>query len=466
SCTPAVVRAAAAAEKAGVRSVCIATSGFAQQAHAIAEALGIANLAVTEYPGVIMMDGKEELRRKVEEVLVNNVISGLTAPRGESRKPVEPEARDIVFKGSLMEVQEFFYRNLWSDGLPILPPALAEVERFLMFTDHSPDDVLGVLLPENRQATVWNTAVNGVMAGCRPEYMPVLIAVVEAIADPEFRIEDAGSTPGWEPLIILNGPIIKELDFNCGSGVLRVGRQANTSVGRFLRLYMRNVAGLRIPPGATDKGTFGYTFNVVLAENEDAVAEIGWQPFSVDRGFRAGENLVTVQSVASMSGACNSGGDTPESHMEAIGEIIGRGTIAYRMPSAAKEGVFHPLIAMSPSVAGVIARGGWTKDDVRQWLYKNVRVPAGLFEKLARHTGKTVFSFRRYVEEGLISRDFWQSDDTDRLIPAFLKPEWTGIVVSGDPGRNQSKGYAQNQKQGPPVSKKIELPAKWKQMLR
>ncbi|MBI2909317.1 MAG: hypothetical protein HYX92_16860 [Chloroflexi bacterium] len=456
-----MVRAAAAAEKAGFRSVSIATSGFVQQAHAIAKALGMANLAVAEYPGVVMMDGREELRRKVTEVLVDNVIAGLAAPAQQSEKPSEPGSRDIVFKGSLKEVQEFFHRNLWSDGLPVIPPTLEEVHGFLRFTDRSPDEVIGVLLPENRQATVWNTAVNGVMAGCRPEYMPVLIAIVEAIADPEFGIEHAGSTPGWEPLIVLNGPISKELDFNCGSGVLRIGRQANSSVGRFLRLYMRNVAGLRIPPGATDKATFGYTFNAVLAENEDAVAEMGWQPFSVDRGFAAGENVVTVQSAVSISPACYSGGDTPESHMEAIGEIIGRGSIAYRMPTAAKESMAYPLIAMSPSVAGVIAKGGWTKNDVRQWLYDNVRVPAGLFEKLAWHTGKTTFSFRKYVEEGLISRDFWQSDDPNRLVPVFLKPEWTGIVVSGDPGRNQSKGYAQNQKQGVPVSKRIVLPRSW-----
>ena len=95
------------------------------------------------------------------------------------------------------------------------------------------------------------------MAGCRPEYMPVLVAAVEAMCDPRFRIEDAGSTPGWEPLVIVSGPIIKELDLHSGQGVMRVGRQANTSIGRFVRLYLRNVCGYRIPPGAGDKGSIG-----------------------------------------------------------------------------------------------------------------------------------------------------------------------------------------------------------------
>ncbi|MFH1485762.1 MAG: UGSC family (seleno)protein, partial [Chloroflexota bacterium] len=274
-----------------MRSVSIVASGFLKQAEGVAHGLGAQNLALAEYPGVIMVDSKEELRKKVEDVLLENIVRGLTSPVKAEKKTAEPEPRDVVFKGTLGEVQDFFYDNLWTEGLPIIPPTIEEIEKFLRFTDRSPDEVLGALLPENREATIWNVAVNGVMAGCKPEYMPILIAVVEAIADPEFRIEDSGSTPGWEPLIILNGPIIKDLDFNYGSGVMRVGKRANTSIGRFLRLYMRNIAGMRITPSGTDKGSIAQTFNVVLAENEDAVTQIGWQPFSVDRGFKAGDNV-------------------------------------------------------------------------------------------------------------------------------------------------------------------------------
>lgn len=460
------MRASAAAEKAGIDSVSIVASGFVQQAHAVAKALGMENLAIAEYPGVIMIDSKEELRRKVEEVLIESVIKGLTAPIGEAVKPVEPSPRDIVFKGTLAEVHDFFHKNLWTEGLPIIPPTIDKVEQFLRFTDRPPGEVIGTLLPENREATVWNIAVNGVMAGCRPEYMPILIAIVEAIADGEFRIEDAGATPGWEPLVILNGSIIKELDFNCGSGVMRVGRQANTSVGRFLRLYMRNVAGLRIPPGATDKGCFAQTFNVVLAENEDAVAELGWEPFSVDRGFKAGENVVTVQSVISISPPTYSGGHSALNHMETIAEVIGRGTMAYWTATAVRTGRFYPLFVISPSVASVMAKSRWQKDDIRHYLYENVKAPAGLLEKLAWQAGRTSFSFRRSVEEGILSKEYYQSEDPNRMVPVFLKPEWIGVVVSGDPGRNQSRGYVQNQIQGPPISRKIELPAKWGQLVK
>ncbi|MFH1486727.1 MAG: hypothetical protein ABIH46_11710, partial [Chloroflexota bacterium] len=119
-----MVRASAAAEKAGFRSVSVVSSGFLRQAHAIGEALGAANLAVAEYPGVPMTDSKEELRKKVEEVLIENVIKGLTTQVEDAVKPAEPGPRDIVFTGTLGEVQEFFYKNLWSDGLPIVPPTL------------------------------------------------------------------------------------------------------------------------------------------------------------------------------------------------------------------------------------------------------------------------------------------------------------------------------------------------------
>ncbi|MBI2909729.1 MAG: hypothetical protein HYX92_18985 [Chloroflexi bacterium] len=456
-----MVRASAVAEKTGVRSVSIAASGFVQQAHAIAKALGAENLAVAEYPGMIMVDGKEEVERKVREVLLENVIRGLTTPVADSVKPNEPGPRDIVFKGTLREVYDFFNANGWAEGLPIMPPTLDEVERFLAFTDRSPDEVIGVLLPENRQATVWNVAVNGVMAGCRPEYMPVLLAVVDAISDPLFRIEDGGSTPGWEPLIIVNGPIIKDLDFNYGSGVLRVGRQANTSIGRFLRLYMRNVAGLRIPPGGTDKASIGATFNVVLAENEDIVAELGWKPLGVERGFAPGDSVVTVQSCVSISPAIYSGGDAAKQHLQTISEFIGRRSMAYKTPTSVHYGQSFPLFVLSPAVARVLARDGFDKDDIKRYLYENTRDKAGVLERLAWGAGPTSFTFCKCYEEGLVSKDFCESDDPERMVPVFLKPEWISIVVSGDPGRNQNKGYAQNQKQGVPVSRKVQLPANW-----
>ena len=453
-----------AAEKAGIPTVSIVTSGFLGQAQAVAQALGIQNLPTAEYPGVVATDSKDELNNKATGVLIDNIIGGLTTPVVQAAKPREPQPGDIIFEGTLDEVQEFFTRRLWTDGLPIIPPTIDRVEKFLRFTGRPSDGAIGSLLPENREATVWNIAINGVMAGCRPEYMPVLVAVVEAIADPEFRIQDAGSTPGWEPLIILNGPIIKDLNFNYEAGVMRVGRQANTSIGRFLRLYMRNIAGLRIPPMSTDKATIGDTFNVVLPENEDVVAELGWEPFSVSRGYKRGENVVTVQSVVYASAPIASGGDKARDHLDTFVEVIG-GSMAPWTHMAVNWGKFYPLLVISPSVARAIAREGLIKKDIARYLYDNTRVSAMSMERLAWQGGITSFDLRKMVKEKQIPKEYYESADPERMVPVFLKPEWIGIVVSGDQGRNRSRGYVQNHEQGPPVSRKIELPADWTQLL-
>lgn len=440
------------------------TSGFLGQAQAIAQALGIQNLPVAEYPGVVAMDSEEVLAEKVNNFLLKNVIEAMTRPISQAAKQREPERTDIVFEGSLDEIQEFFMRRQWSDGLPVIPPTPERVESFLRFTRRSPDEAIATLLPENREATIWNIAVNGVMAGCRPEYMPVLIAVVEAIADPAFRIQDAGSTPGWEPIIILNGPIMKELDFNYQGGVMRVGRQANTSVGRFLRLYMRNVAGLRIPPMSTDKATFGDTFNLVLPENEDFVEELGWEPFSISRGFQRGDNVVTVQSVAYASAPIASGGDKARDHLDTLVEVIG-GAAAPWTHMAVNWHQFYPLVVLGPSVARVLAQDGLSKEDIARYLYENAKVSAASLERLAYQGGMTAFNLKEMVEKKEIPAEYYQSDDPERMVPVFLRPEWIEIIVSGDEGRNRSRGYIQNHEQGPPVSRKIELSDNWKELL-
>jgi len=458
------VRASVAAEKAGIPTVTIVATGFLGQAKAVAKALGMANLGIAEYPGIIMIQSKEELRKNTEEVLARNIVRELTESVASTVKVQEPGLADIVVEGTLDEVHEYFVRNQWTDGLPIIPPTLERVQAFLRFTDRKPDDLIGVLAPENRESTIWNVAVNGVMAGCRPEYMPVLIAIVEAIAEPDFHLRDAGATPGWEPIIVLNGPLVKELDFNYESGVLRAGRQANTSIGRFLRLYMRNVAGLRIAPGSTDKGSIGLGLNVVLAENEDVVDELGWETFAGQRGFGRGDSVVTVQSALSPTIPIYSAGDRAADHLDTLVEIFG-GTCAFWSHTAVRKGKYFPLLVLGPGVAQVIARDGWTKRDIQQHLFEHTKVSARALEQHAWQIGFSEFDLHALVERGVVSQAYSQSHDPDRLVPAFVKPEWIGIVVSGDPGRNQSKGFVQNHDQAPPISKRIVLPADWRRLL-
>ena len=458
------MRACAIAEAAGVRALAVVSSGFVRQARFVARSLGIGAVWVSEYPGVIPTDSTEVLGEKVRTVLAPSLLAGLFAgPEHQSETPPEPDPRSIVFAGTLDEVQDHFVDQQWSDGLPVVPPTIDRIQRFVQFTDRDPDDVLGVLRPGEREATVWTVAVNGVMAGCRPEYMPVLIAVTEAVADPEFAVEDAGSTPGWEPLVILSGGLVKELDFNSGSGVMRVGRRANTTVGRFLRLLLRNVADLRIPPGDTDKASIGYSFNVALAENEDAIDELGWEPFRVDRGFRREQDVVTVQSVVAISPPIYSSGTRALDHMETIAYLLGT-TCGPWSFTGVWFGRWHPLLVLGPAVAKAFAADGWRKDDIRRHLFENLTLPAGWFDRYARDVISTDVSLRDLVEKGLAPGRYAESEDPERLVPLLLREEWTEIVVAGDSGRNQSRAYINNHKQGPPVSKPVVLPRRWAEL--
>ena len=176
--------------------------------------LGMPNLPVARVVGHPGVQSKEMLERNVLEVTLEQVIDNLLKAPKAAGAGGEPGARDVIAKGGFQEINDYFYENGLSDGLPIIPPTRARVEAFLRVTDRDPGESLGALLPDSRAATIWSIAVNGVMAGCRPEYMPVLIALIEAMADPAYGVEHSGNTPGGETLIVVNGPVIKQLGFN------------------------------------------------------------------------------------------------------------------------------------------------------------------------------------------------------------------------------------------------------------
>ena len=450
-------------ERLGIPTASIIGSGFLKQAEVITKGLGVP-LAIGVYPGAPMVDSEAELKRKVEEVLAPDLLRGLIgeAPTADETI-VEPQPGEVVLSGTYDEVQEYFHRQLWTDGLPIVPPTRERVDRFLAFTDRQPGDVLRIMPQEGREGSIESIAVTGVMAGCRPEYMPVLISIIDAMCDPKYRVEDSGSTPGWEPVVIVSGPIVKELDFNFGQGMMRFGRQANTSVGRFVRMYLRNICGFRIPPGAGDKCSIGQSFLVAMAEDEDTARAIGWPTYAEDRGFKAGENVVTVHSVVAISSPMYSGGDEAATHVQQWAELIG-GSFTYWAHTGFKTGLWSPLIVAGPTIAGVIAKE-WTKDQVRQYLYENIKVTAERATHYARMTSTPTFSFENLVRDGILPPEYAASKDPQRLVNVIINPEMVEILVAGDPGRNQSRAYMSNHVQGPPTSRRVVLPKKWKQLI-
>ena len=460
-----MLRASAASEYAGVPSASLVCEGFVGQAGTTAAGLGLPNLPVALVPGHVGNQSTEELRHNIREVTCDAVIANLMTQPSDSAAVVEPTSKDIVFAGTFEEVNRLFYENEWSDGLPIVPPTLSKIDAFLRFTDRDPDEVLGTLLPDNRAATVWNVAVNGVMAGCRPEYMPILVALIEAMADPDYGVEHSGNTPGSDTLIILNGPIIKTLGFNYEQGVLRDGFMPNTSIGRFWRLYQRNVAGFLLHKN--DKGTFGNTWRVVLAENEDAVARIGWEPNSVEMGFKAGDNTVTISRYTGGDVIASVSGDTPEKQMPYLADaVLKQNGWQLVFTVGTSMGTLRPLLVLSPILAETMARAGWSKQDVKQYLYDHARMPAWKFEAyLGEWTAHPICSLKEEAARGTIPAVFYESDDPHRLVPIVFTPDDFMLVVAGDPLRTNAYTFAHNGILGYPVAQQIALPANWEALL-
>ena len=432
---------------------------------------GMPNLPLAMIPGHPDLHTAEELEKAIKTVTLDQVITALTVqPEGAKQVP-EPRPKDVVFEGTFEEVNKFFYENKWQEGIPIVPPTAKKVEEFLRFTDRSPLDVLGVLLSDSREATVWNVAVNGVMAGCRPEYMPVLVALVEVMADPRYGVEHSSNTPGAEELITINGPIIKELDFNYEQGALRVGYQANTSIGRFWRLYLRNVAGFL--PHETDKATYGNTWRVVLAENEEVLARIGWKPTSVDQGFNEGDNVVTVARHTSGGVIVSVFGSTADEVLpyleDGLVRHIGWELALFTTGSLGNPGwacTERPHLILSPCIAEVLAKSGYSKQDLKQHLYDHVRVPAWKVEQLGKWGNFHTCSLCELVEAGVTPRQFCESEDPNRMVPIVCSPADFLISVSGDTLRNNAYVFAHNGKLGYTTSKKIELPSNWEELLK
>lgn len=455
------MRAVAASEGLGIPAVGVISSGFETMARALAEVFGVADPRLAIYPGAVQTDTQDIFERKVRESLLDQIVGGLTshtasaAEGAEDEPPADP--REIVFTGDYDQVQDHFVEHGWSDGLPVAPPTLGRVQEFLGHTEVAPATVLGVLEPEGRELTVWSIAVNGVMAGCRPEYMPLLVAIGECLVDERFRLEDLVSTFGFEPLVVVSGPVVRRFDFNDVAGAMRVGRRANSSVGRFVRLLLRNIAGLRIPPGVVDPGAIGASFMVAMAENDAVTRDLGWAPFRVENGFSDEDSTVSLLTIVNHSAVMYTSGETAEDHLRTFARILGNAIGPWAYTATVHQG-FNPLILMSPAVARALAGFGYGKKEIRDWLARNMWIEAGVTEGYARQVGRTAFSFDSVVTDPEQRKTYVASADPARLVPMIMNPDWISILIGGNPSRNQSRAYIGNLTAGPPVTKVIALP--------
>ena len=295
-CTPKEMGSCIAAEMLGLPAVMIAGPGFVTQARKTALAAGVPAPRVVEYPGAFASDSREQLLENTRCVLWPQIKKALVQPisaeeaASGAQLAAQAGAGESV-SGTVEEINRTFRERGWSDGLPIMPPTEARVQEFLRYTPLPAESEIGVLPIAQRRVTVRHVAINGVMAGCPPEYMPILVAFTQAMGNGYFR-RTLPSTHAWNPYCWVNGPVARQLGIASEHGA--ISAQANALIGRFINLALRNLGGYY--PGENRMGTFGYLMPWCLAEDEKAARAIGWQPYHVQQGYGLNENTLTAAS--------------------------------------------------------------------------------------------------------------------------------------------------------------------------
>ncbi|MBI4194655.1 MAG: hypothetical protein HY526_06195 [Betaproteobacteria bacterium] len=262
---------------------------------------------------------------------------------------------------------EHAYEQGWTDGLPIIPATPEAVDRFIAASGRAAEEVIALLPPRKGRATVEAIAVSAVMAGCRPEYMPLLVAAVDGLTDPNYPLEFMQVTTNpMTPFLLVNGPVRHELEINFGTGCLGPGWRANATIGRAIRLILNNIGGAL--PGIYSKVSFGspLRYSYICGENEE---ENPWAPFHVDRGFSREDSTVTVFKASNF---CNISGG------EGVGpdEILRQ--IATNMPPMYGGGD-GALLLLGVNHAESLHGAGLTKRDIRQRLWELARLPVSHF---------------------------------------------------------------------------------------
>ncbi len=280
----------------------------------------------------------------------------------------------------LVQAYESAYDRGWTDGLPIIPATPQAMQRFVAASGRAADDLIGIVPPRKGPATIEAVAINAIMAGCRPEYMPVIIAALEGLLDPRFPLEGMqGTTNAMAPLLLINGPVRKKLDINSGISCLGPGWRANATIGRAIRLILNNVGGAL--PGVYSKSSFSspMRYSFICGENEE---ESRWTPFHVDLGFRPGDSTVTVFRAINFCSIPGGDGEDPD-------EVLRH--IATHMPPVFAGGD-GAMLLLGVNHAHSLHEAGLSKRDIQQRVWEFARLPNSYFAKSfadrERHHGR------------------------------------------------------------------------------
>jgi hypothetical protein len=381
------------------------------------KALGAPDTPIAVIPHPFGLRSREDVRA-IAEACVDEIarlsLGGTDATQRDTKTAAPSErAREIEVPGEFEGFDTLAEERRWSDGLPLVPPTPERVARMLEGTRRSALDIVATVAPGFGTATVETIAINAVMAGCKPAYLPVVIAAVEAAAEKRFNLQGIQATTNpVTPWIVVNGPAARRLGINAGPNCLGQGTRANSTIGRALRLVLQNAGGAL--PGEMDRATHGqpgkHTF--CCAENE---SENPWEPLHVERGLEAGQSAVTVIGAA--------GTHNLNSHAKDADDLLKVIADSMRFPASND---YHfagePWIALSPEHAEIMKRAGLSKSDVKRRLWEQSKMVAG------RYAAKDYMRVQhtRRPELGEIG--------PDTPLPISVAPDDIGIVVAGGPG--------------------------------
>jgi hypothetical protein len=400
-------------ERLGIPTATVISTAFSRAARLQAAGRGMGDLPIIEIPHPMHTAPATAVRERAEGI-VSKLADALT-----QRSPKLHADEAALWDHSIAlddpeAVQEFFFAQGWTDGLPVVPPTHKAVAAMLAAVKRSGEETIGLIPPRMRLATVEKVAINAVMAGCRPEYFPVVLAAIDAMLDDQCRLYGIRTaTNNGTPLIIINGPIARTLDINAGGNVFGQGWRANATIGRALQLVLRNVGGDM--PGETDMSTQGQPgkFTFCIAENE---IESPWIPFHVEHGYAADESTVTVIGASAghnvFTYGCETGAEILDHFVGAM-TALGHNNVIF--PTG-------PLLVLGPEHANVLARDGYDKPAIREYLFQNARIP------LSRFAERTVRGLKHRR-----SRWFEIAGDPDHIGIAD-EASHINIVVAGGPG--------------------------------
>ncbi|HOE79837.1 MAG TPA: hypothetical protein PLX58_06275 [Smithellaceae bacterium] len=347
-----------------------------------------------------------------------------------SQKQAYP-ADVIKLSGSFDDVNKLFIGQKWSLGLPIYPPTRERVVAMLKGTSRNPQEVLGKIPPRMATVTVELVAVHATMAGCKPEYMPVLLAIVEALLDPKANWAGINTSTGTLGLVIvINGPVVKDIGIASGQGAAGKMNHANSSIGYAVNLMSAIIGGSRPPDG--DKSTFGGPQDYVpwiFGENESKLPK-GWQPYHVDRGFKKNDSVVTVLGIYPPVDLTDHWARTADQNLDAWASLA--------TPRLNAGGVCRPPMGLTPHVvvlgpehAQLAEKDGWTKEQYRKNFWEKVRQPVSWYPKTCFEFINKEPKYKLFVEE-----QYGIPFTPETIFPLTVKPELIHIIVGGGSGRH------------------------------